>query len=80
MHSDPKDCTMKKLDIGTTNDDKASLLEAMSEDLGLLEAMSRGEFNTPPWDNCKKNEARYTLKSIISLAETMAKKNCIDLG
>lgn len=55
-------------------------LELLSEALGSLERMSRGKFNTPPWDNCNKNQAKYELDSMVETITTIAKDNGIKLN
>jgi hypothetical protein len=70
---------MKKLAIEIPGPDSPTNLELLAEDLNLLGLMSKGEFNTPPWDNCNRNEARHVLQSMIDTIKYIARDNNITL-
>lgn len=74
------ECTMKKLAVEIPGADSPTNLELLSEDLNLLSLMSKGEFNTPPWDNCNRNEAIHVLKSMVNTINMIARDNGLDIG
>ena len=74
------ECQMKKLDIGFQANDLPTDLELMSECLHELGNMSKGIFNTPPWDNCNKNEAAHQLNTMVQIVKECARRNGIKLN
>jgi len=79
MHTITK-CKTVKLEIENTGLDAPNDLELLAEELAELSRMNKGEFDLPPWDNCKKNAIEYTLRQVRDIVDNLARKNGINLG